>query len=57
MALVPLLPLIPLVTAFVCLHERSFGGRHFRDFEASVGASVRPRAVALPRPVLQRTLP
>ena len=56
-ALVPLLPLIPLVTAFVYLHERRFGHRHFRDFAASVGVPVRSRAVALPRPALQRTLP
>jgi predicted metal-dependent phosphoesterase TrpH len=57
LALAPLLPLIPLVTAFVHLHERRFGERHFRAFEASVGVSVRSRALTLPRPALQRTLP
>ena len=57
LALCPLLPLIPLVTAFVYLHERRFGDRHFRAFEASVGVSVRPRTLSLPRPALQRTLP
>jgi predicted metal-dependent phosphoesterase TrpH len=57
LALLPLLPLVPLATAFVHLKERRFGERHVRAFEASVSTPVRPRAVPLPRPTLQRTLP
>jgi predicted metal-dependent phosphoesterase TrpH len=56
-ALAPLLPLIPVATAFVHVKERRFSDRHFRAFEASVGAAVRPAPLRLPRPALRRALP
>jgi predicted metal-dependent phosphoesterase TrpH len=59
LGLLPLLPLIPVVTALVHVHERRFGDEQFRAFEASVGATVRPRRFPLPRPraAFGRTLP
>ena len=38
-AALPTLPLIPLFTAAICLHERSFALRHWREFQA---AALRP---------------
>jgi hypothetical protein len=42
LALVPLLPLIPCVTAFIHLQERRFGATFFRRYEASGAAPLRP---------------
>jgi predicted metal-dependent phosphoesterase TrpH len=42
LALAPLLPLIPLFTLGVHLHERRFGARHFRVFQRTFGWPALP---------------
>jgi predicted metal-dependent phosphoesterase TrpH len=42
LALAPFLPLIPLFTLGVYLHERRFGRRHFRAFQEAFGWPVPP---------------
>jgi predicted metal-dependent phosphoesterase TrpH len=42
LALAPLLPLIPLFTLGVHVHERRFGARHFRDFKRAFGWPALP---------------
>ena len=41
-AIAPLLPLIPLFTLGVYVHERRFGVRHFRAFQAAFGWPALP---------------
>jgi predicted metal-dependent phosphoesterase TrpH len=42
LAMAPLLPLIPLFTLGVYLHERRFGARHFRAFQEAFGWPALP---------------
>ena len=37
LALLPLLPAMPIVTAWIYAHETRFGNRHFRAFQQAFG--------------------
>jgi predicted metal-dependent phosphoesterase TrpH len=58
LAAIPLLPLMPLVTAAIYLHERAFATRHWHEFQAAaLRPSRRPERPgpwgAAPRPAVQ----
>lgn len=55
LAALPVVPLIPAVTAWIYLHERAFAARHWREFQA---ATLRPASGAPSRgPWTQATRP